>query len=113
MTNRPRRAAGSRMRLRPGARVRIAATGLLVCSWPALAGRPDYSHLSDTQLQHSVFAISCWLAAMALLGLYGWWRYLRSYRPGPGRFTPRQALLAVVAVIAVVTALALRKLGLT
>lgn len=79
----------------------------------AFAGRPDYSHLSDAQLQHSVVAISCWLAAMALLGLYGWWRYRRQYVPAPGRFTPRQALIAVVAVIAAVTALALRQLGLT
>ena len=98
-------------RLRAG----VAAPIWAGSAWPVsvLAGRPDYSHLSDAQLQHSVFAISCWLAAMALLGLYGWWRYRRQYVPAPGRFTPRQALVAVVAVIAAITALALRQLGLT
>lgn len=88
----------------------IALTMLLAA--PAWAGRPDYSHLSDAGLERAVFVISGGLAAMGLLGLYAWWRYRQSYRPAPGRFTPRQALLAVVAVIALVTALGLRQLGL-
>lgn len=88
----------------------LALTALPVA--PAWAGRPDYSHLSDAGLQQAVFVISGGLAAMALLGLYGWRRYQRSYRPAPGRFTPRQALLTVVTVIALVTALGLRRLGL-
>lgn len=97
----------------PGATRWFAAAGWLAWSWPAHAGRPDYSHLSDAQLQNVVLVNSIGLAAMALLGLYGWWRYRRQYVPAPGRFTPRQALIAVVLVIAVVTALALRQLGLT
>lgn len=57
-------------------------------------------------------AVSCWLAAMALLGLYAWWRYRRSYRPAKGRLTPRQALLLVVAIVAAAATEALVKLGL-
>ncbi|ROH93467.1 hypothetical protein ED208_02825 [Stagnimonas aquatica] len=56
-------------------------------------------------------AVSCWLAAMALLGLYAWWRYRRSYRPAKGGFTPRPALRLVVVVAAAATE-ALVKLGL-
>ena len=111
--NRSLRATGHRIRVPTGVRLGFAAAGWLAGAWPAHAGRPDYSHLSDAQLQNLVLVNSIGLAAMALLGLYGWWRYRRQYIPAPGRFTPQQALIAVVVVIAVVTALALRQLGLT
>lgn len=78
---------------------------------PAWAGRPDYSHLSDAELQRVVIVNSLVLAAMALLGLYGWWRYRRQFVPGQGGWTPRRVLLLVSAAIALVVYFALRQLG--
>lgn len=68
----------------------------------AAAGRPDYSHLSDEQLRQQLIVIAVGLAGFAGLGLYGWWRYRRSYVPAPGSFTPNQSLASVLAVIALV-----------
>ena len=85
-------------------RLKQALTGL-VLSAPALtwAGRPDYSHLSNSEMEVVVWQISVGLLVMALLGLFGFWRYWRRYEPGPGKFSPLQVLLSVGAVLMLVS----------
>ncbi|MCC2658725.1 MAG: hypothetical protein K0Q76_3833 [Panacagrimonas sp.] len=77
----------------------LAACWLL--PWLAVAAPPDYSHLSDEQLQQAVAEIAIGLIAFAALALYGWGRYRRGYVPAPGRFTPTQIIASVLAIIAV------------
>ena len=82
------------MRVRPA-----PLCGLFIWPAAAVAGRPDDSHLTDAQLQEALWQIAAGLVFMAALGCYGWWRYRRGYVPAPGRFTPGQALVSVLAVL--------------
>ena len=79
--------------------MRTATLSLLAVPALAWAGRPDYSHLSDAELERVLWQIGAGVLGMALLGAYGLWRYRRRYEPGPGRFSPLQVLLSVGAVL--------------
>lgn len=77
----------------------------------AFAGRIDYSRLSFEDMKVLVVFTIVLLSLFALIGILAWVRYLRSYEPSPGTFTPFQALFVVLFFVACTVVFGLFQLG--
>ncbi len=89
----------------------LVALALFAAPHLALAGRIDYSKLSDQALRDLNFFNAALILVITAIGIIGWLRYRRTYVPAPGRFTPARALLLVGAIVAAVLVLAAVKLA--
>jgi len=78
----------------------FSSLAILLVPTAALAGRPDYTHMTDAELRTAVLQITAGLFFMAALGLFGWLRYRQSYTPAPARFSPTQVLFSVGVFVA-------------
>lgn len=74
------------------------------------AGRIDYSRLSDEELKITVIFTICLLVLSAIIAIIAWIRYVRSYQPGPGLFTPMQVLVIVLILVLCAVIFALTEL---
>lgn len=76
------------------------------------AGRIDYSNLSLEEMKITVLFTICLLTVSAIIGIIAWGRYLRSYQPRRGAFSPYQVLFIVLSLIATAVAFGLFQLRL-